>query len=290
MSIRSTTGLIVTIGIAVASGVSANAATLPTVFVSNSGSNAAGCGVISSPCRGIGYAIANAVASNGRIIVLDQGYVTGPLVINKPVSIVATPGTATIIPGSGVSVKVTAGTGHVMLQGLTIDGQGGGTYGIDVQAAGSVSIVDCVVHDFASDGILIEPNAALRYDIRNTTVVDNGQAGINIQVRSGGSAVGSIVNVDALRNRGSYAGVTVNGQGSTAIAHITNTRSSFNTACGFAKVENGSFYLSASTAAGNACNITSNGGGGPGYTYQNNYLTGNTTDTGTGYLSAVSAQ
>jgi hypothetical protein len=287
MYVRLSTGL--ALAIAIASGVAANAASIQTVYVSNSGSNVAGCGFFSSPCKGINYALTNSVATDGEIVVLDAGYATGPLAINKPVSIVGN-GNITVIPSGAFGIRINVGTGKVVLKGITVDGSGGGTYGIDVRSAGSVSIADCVVHNFASDGILIEPNTALGYDIRNTAVVDNGGAGINIQVRSGGSATGSIVNVDALRNRGGYAGVTVNGQGSTAIAHITNTRSNFNTSCGFAKVENGSFYLSASTAAGNGCNITSAGGGGPGYSYQNNYLTGNTSDSGTAYLSNVSMQ
>ena len=287
MHIRLSIGLALTA--AIASGAAANAASFPTVFVSNSGSNVAGCGVISSPCRGIGYAIANAVASNGRIIVLDQGYVTGPLVINKPVSIVATPGTATIIPGSGASVKVAAGTGHVMLKGLTIDGQGVGTAGIDVQSAGSVSIIDCVVHHFASDGIFIEPNTSLKYDVTDTSSVDNGGNGVYVVTRTGGNAVGTISNVNALRNGG--AGVTIDASGGgTSVAHIQNTRANQNAYVGFAKITGGSFYLATSTATGNSNNIVSAGGGGPGYTYGNNFLTGNTSDSGTGYLTPVSVQ
>jgi hypothetical protein len=211
------------------------------------------------------------------------------VVISKPVSIVATPGTATIIPGSGPSVKVTAGTGHVMLKGLTLDGQGVATSGIDVLSAGSVSIIDCVVHHFTSDGIRIEPNTSLKYDVTDTTSVDNGGNGVYVVTRAGGNAFGTISNVNALRNGGN--GVTIDASGGgTSVAYIQNTRANQNAGVGFAKYTGGSFYLATSTATGNANNIVSAGGGGPGYTYGNNFLSGNTSDNGTGYLSPVSAQ
>jgi hypothetical protein len=267
----------------------ANAASIQTVYVSNSGSNVAGCGFFSSPCKGINYALTNSVASGGQIIVLDAGYATGPLAINKPVSIVAN-GNVTVIPNGAFGIRVNAGTGHVMLKGLTVDGSGGGTYGIDVQSAGSLSIVDCVVHHFANDGIFIEPNTSLKYDVSDTSSVDNGGNGVYVVTRAGGNAFGTISNVNSLRNGGS--GVTIDASGGgTSVAHIQNTRANHNAYVGFAKITGGSFYLATSTATGNANNnIVSAGGGGPGYTYGNNFLTGNASDNGVSYLSPVSAQ
>jgi hypothetical protein len=290
MLVKSCLNLAFTAGVTVLACAAANAASIQTVYVSNSGSNVAGCGFFGSPCKGINYALTNSVASGGQIIVLDAGYATGPLAINKPVSIVAN-GNVTVIPSGAVGIRVNAGTGHVMLKGLTVDGSGGGTYGIDVQSAGSVSIIDCVVHHFANDGIFIEPNTNLKFNVSNTTSSDNGGRGIYVLTRAGGSATGLISNVEALRNGGAYGGISVDATGGgVALAHIHNSRSNYNANDGYAKITGGSFYLSSSVAAGNNNNIGSYGGGGPGYTYGNNFLIGNTSDTGTGYLSAVSQQ
>jgi hypothetical protein len=288
MHIRLSRALALGAVIAIASGVAANAASIQTVYVSNSGSNVAGCGFFASPCKGINYALTNSVAADGQIVVLDAGYATGPLAINKAVSIVAN-ANVTVIPNGSFGIRIAAGAGKVVLKGLTVDGSGGGTYGIDVQSAGSVSIIDCVVHHFANNGIFIEPNTSLKYDVTDTTSVDNGGSGVYVVTRAGGNAIGTISNVNALRNGGN--GVTIDASGGgTSIAHIQNTRSNQNAGVGFAKYTGGSFYLATSTATANANNIVSAGGGGPGYTYGNNFLTGNTSDNGVAYLSPVSAQ
>jgi hypothetical protein len=263
-----------------------------SVFVSSEGSDAGGCGTATNPCATIAYALINAVSAGGSILVLDDAIVSGPITITESVSIISAGSQVTIKAGVNFGLRVSAGsTGRVVLKGLTIDGRNAGTVGIDVLAAASVSVINCLVQNFLSDGIRIEPNTALKYEITNTSSLDNGAHGIYIAPRPGGSAVGSINNSDAHRNRGGYGGIAVDGSGGgAATAHIHNTRSNFNTNMGFGKVTDGSFYLSGSTATGNANNIGSFGGGGPGYSYQNNFLRGNTSDTGTGFLTNVTQQ
>jgi hypothetical protein len=178
----------------------------------------------------------------------------------------------------------------VVLKGLVVDGLSAGTIGIDVLSAASVDIIDCVVKNFNQDGIKLEPNTALKFSITNTTVLDSGFNGINVNPRSGGSASGSIVNADVLRSRSSYGGIAVDGTSGTAVADIRGTRSNFSAGVGYAKITNGSFYLATSTATGNGNNIGSYGGGGPAYSYQNNFLRGNTSDNGTSFLTNVLPQ
>jgi hypothetical protein len=262
-------------------------------YVSATGVNSATCGTAAAPCQTFQYALDNIVAPGGVILIKGGAIASGGIEIKKSVSIIAdSAATAVFHPSGAVNgIYIDAGaSGAVTLKGLSITSANPGGSGIFVNSAAEVDIIDCVVQGFAGDGIAIKSNTPLQYSISRTSVLDNGGNGIYVNPQAGGSAKGSIAENEVLRNRGGYGGVTIDGSNGAASAYIQNTRSSFNVGIGFAKVTGGTFRLASSTATGNANNVGSYGGGGPGYSYQNNFLIGNTSDSGTGYLTNISPQ
>jgi parallel beta helix pectate lyase-like protein len=120
-------------------------AAVPRVFVSGLG-NDANPGSITSPKRSFTSAL-TVTDPAGEIIVLDSaGY--GPVTINQAVSIIAPPGVyAGITVTAGDGITVTAGAvDAVILRGLTINGGGGGTNGINFTAGGDLHVDNCVIN------------------------------------------------------------------------------------------------------------------------------------------------
>ena len=161
-------------------------------FVASYGNDSNPC-TFGSPCRTFQQAV-NVVAAGGEVTAIDSaGY--GPISINQSVTITSPPGVeAGIVPTSGnpAILITTAGISFdppipniVQLRGLTLDGTGGGTNGIVFGGAGTrVEIIDCVIHNFSSDGILLTPNGGAvitdSFLISNTIVTNNGANGIEL--------------------------------------------------------------------------------------------------------------
>ncbi|MEO8676726.1 MAG: hypothetical protein ABI569_14205, partial [Casimicrobiaceae bacterium] len=127
-------------------------------FVASYGQDSSPCSV-TQPCRGFAAALLNTDAG-GEIIVLDSaGY--GTVAIGKSVSIIAPPGVyagISVFTGTGIS---TFGPGNrIVLRGLTINGQGGGS-GIQILDGTDVLVESCSVTGMTSIGILIH-NAGTR--------------------------------------------------------------------------------------------------------------------------------
>jgi hypothetical protein len=107
------------------------------------------CSVV-NPCRAFSEAIGVTVPG-GEIIVLDSA-AYGAVTIAQPVSIVAPAGIyAGISVFSGTGIVVNAGSGTVVLSGLTINGLGGAT-GIDFQSGSTLRIDRTVVSGFGAVG------------------------------------------------------------------------------------------------------------------------------------------
>jgi hypothetical protein len=195
---------------AFASGASASA------WVSRLGADAAGCGSLGAPCRSLQYAHDNIVVSGGSIFIEDSGGF-GQIVIRNPISIVnVSSGTAKIDApsGDGIDVESSATTGTILIKGMTINGAGTGTYGINLTQGSDIVIADCVVVGFGnveklSGGIIIQPQGSkTTYSITNTQLSNNPYTGIWINPGAfsskQGSASGVISNV---RLSGSYYGI-----------------------------------------------------------------------------------
>ncbi len=101
-----------------------------TTFVSAGGSDGANCTRF-SPCRTFAGAISK-TASDGVITAIGAGDF-GPVTITKPITLVGTPGLATITGNASQLVDIQVGpTDRVNLVGLNIDGLGTAPTGIRV--------------------------------------------------------------------------------------------------------------------------------------------------------------
>ncbi|MEK6280740.1 MAG: hypothetical protein AABN95_10340 [Acidobacteriota bacterium] len=134
-----------------------------------------------TPCRTFAGAIAK-TAIGGEIGVLDpSGY--GVIVISKSVTIDGTGTMASVVAGSGstgITINITnaADTARsVRIRGLSINGVGTGTHGINVIAASKVSIEDTIIDGFTRNGLNV---AAGQVFVRNTTIRNNENLGISV--------------------------------------------------------------------------------------------------------------
>jgi hypothetical protein len=152
-----------------------------TIFVSHTGSDAAGCGNVFNPCATFATALAT-VPVGGVISCLDSGSY-GPLNIGQPVTIDCggQPSSITATSGNGITIT---GTGIVVtLRGLNINADvvsGGGQYGIAISASGAVTIENCVIENFirfAGAGINVTPTGSLQLNVTDTLIVNNSPPG-----------------------------------------------------------------------------------------------------------------
>lgn len=171
--------------------------TLRTAWVSDKGSNAAGCGPVAAPCRTFQYAHDNVVVAGGTIFVKDPSNY-GSLVVRKAIAIVARGvGPAAVVSPNAYAVSIQAGASDaVLLEGLVLDGEGVGPGGIVLYSAGRLDVVDCTVRGFhgtsnAGRGILVEPSTAATFSLRNTTLVGN-RTGLFVTGGRGGSVTGTV--------------------------------------------------------------------------------------------------
>ncbi len=167
------------LGAVALAGASAQAAT--RAWVSGHGTDAAGCGSPANPCRSLQYAHDNIVAAGGEIDIMDPaGY--GAISITKAISIVNDGvGTAGVQSASGDAIAINAGPADsVYLKGLNVDGVlFAGHVGINFIGGGNLTISNCVVRHFGSDGIKLNvPGGTISFQISNTIASDNGNNGV----------------------------------------------------------------------------------------------------------------
>jgi hypothetical protein len=152
------------------------------VFVASYGSDSASCGGFLAPCRNFQQAVNNVLAG-GEVTAIDSaGF--GSLTINKGVSITSPngveAGVVTVSGGTGITINAPAGAA-VNLQGLTIDGANGGSYGIVFSSGGSLTIKNSVIRNFANSGIGLAPTVASTIEVTDTLVANNAGDGIYLQ-------------------------------------------------------------------------------------------------------------
>jgi hypothetical protein len=170
-------------------------------FVASYGSDANLC-QLTTPCRSFTAALA-ATVTGGEIIVLDSaGY--GAVTVDKAASIVAPPGVhagISIISGNGVDVA--AGSGDVVLRGLTITGVPGSGVGINVSSGQTVNVDRCSVTGMGAHGLQYLAGNGLV--VTDTVFRHNGGHGV---AQFNGSAV--YTRMRSEQNSG--AGLTAQGQ------------------------------------------------------------------------------
>ena len=173
------------------------------VFVASYGNDANPC-TFGSPCKTFQQAV-NAVDAGGEVTAIDSAGFQ-PVVISKSVSIVGPSGIeAGVVATSGIAIHVTAATTDtVSLRGLTLDGGGAGSYGIQVDSVGQLEVIGCVVRNFTNTGIFIGPSTnstqTLSFVISDTLVSRNSIYGILVEGLQAQTINGTIERVRAIHN------------------------------------------------------------------------------------------
>jgi hypothetical protein len=201
-------------------------------FVSGSpaGSDTGTC-AISAPCRTFAYALTQ-TAPSGEIIVLSSGGY-GTVTINQAVSIINTSSFAGVtVPtaGNGITINAQAGD-SVTLRGLTVDGVGTGSNGIVFNSGGNLTIDQCNLMNFVSNGgtnigngiWMLPTSDAHAVIITNTTTSNNAFAGILYFPTSVSTATTGIVIDRVSANNNGAAGIQLFNTGGAVSATISNT-------------------------------------------------------------------
>jgi hypothetical protein len=120
-------------------------------FVASYGNDGNVCSYL-SPCATFQQALSVTVAG-GEITAIDSdGF--GPLNITQSVTITGAPGAEANVPAvTGGSSIVINGSGiNVTVRNLTINGAGVGWNGIEIDQAGSVTVINCTIENFVGSG------------------------------------------------------------------------------------------------------------------------------------------
>jgi hypothetical protein len=170
-------------------------------FVSPSGSDSNPC-TLAAPCRSFLGAY-NQTAAGGEIAVLGTaGY--GALTIQHAISIVNPGGFegGISVPPGGTGILINAGINdHISLRGLTIDGGGVGTTGIQFNSGASLVVANCVIRNLTNDGINVYNTAnTVQLLVSNTLVADNGYFGIFLFPTKTGAVKATFNHVEASNN------------------------------------------------------------------------------------------
>jgi hypothetical protein len=219
------------------------------VFVASYGNDSNPCTFL-SPCRNFQQAV-NVVDAGGEVTAIDSaGF--GPISISQPITITSPPGVeAGIVPTSGnPAITVDALRSVVQLRGLTLDGKSGGTNGISYTGAGTrVEIIDCLIHNFSADGILLNSHDASGSTstilISNTSSPNNGSIGIEINPQGTVVLRGALDHVVADGNFSSGIVIigTNNGPGGFVDFAISNSMSDSNSGDGITLEGTGNLKL-----------------------------------------------
>jgi hypothetical protein len=148
-----------------------------------------------APCKTFAGAISK-TATGGEINVLDPG-AFGALTITKSISVIShfQAGVLATFGSSGFIVNTTANA-EVLLQGLDIEGLGGGAnpgaHGVRIISNSRVTIQDCSIRNFAQNGINLAGPVGARVLVQDSIILSNNN-GISIAGTPAGSANVAVV-------------------------------------------------------------------------------------------------
>jgi hypothetical protein len=146
-------------------------AQIPHTWVSSTGSDTTGNGTPALPYASF-HAAVNNTAAGGIVSILGPGDY-GPVGITQSITIDGTGGgTITFAGTEGIYIDPTASSGTtVILRNLAINGLGLGTIGIYVTGTANLSIDNCLLEGFTTEGVYLLSTGAENLDIRNTVIV-----------------------------------------------------------------------------------------------------------------------
>ncbi len=262
-------------------------------WISGVGDDANPC-IRTAPCKTFAGAISKTVA-NGEINCLDPGGF-GAVTITKSITLNCHQTIGSILVAGTNGVTIAAGASdRVILRDLQIQGVNQGLVGVKITSAGVVSIEDCVITQFAQQGIDdARTSGNTKLFIRNTFVSHNAAAGIampasggnNVEIENShsvnnafGIAAGNGNRVMVKRSviSGNGTGVQADAGGQIAIddSAISNNGTGF-TASGIIRISNSDINFNTTAFAGTPTS------------YGNNRIFGNTA-TGTALGAAGGA-
>src|SRR5262245_30811645 len=194
------------------------------VFVAAQGSDANPC-TFALPCRTFQHAH-DVAAAGGEIDVLDPaGY--GALNITKAISIQGH-GFAGLGVAGFAGITVGAGAADaVSLNGLLIEGNGVGQYGIQFNTGGSLVVENCIVRNMTSGGLTFFSTAATlqTLSVSNSYFADHGGFGIDIRTFGSGALTAAIERVAFYAKSAAGSGLYVNGSSGTGAVNVAVTDS-----------------------------------------------------------------
>jgi len=275
------------------------------VFVASYGSDSNPC-TFGSPCKTFQQAV-NVVAAGGEVTAIDSaGF--GTIVITRAVTITSPNGVEAGIaaPAGGNAIVVEAQPSDVVsLNGLTLDGYGNASYGIQFNSGGALNVQNSVIRNFIGDGIAFFPAASSQLSVSNSLITNNSNDGIVVQLNSSSTVNAILDYVDLEQNENSGleiynnvdAGQIINLTVSDSVAAsngygiycavvpqeptsvmVRNSTLANNVNDGLATVSSGcQMWVTRSTIVGNGTGLLTNNGGTI-TSFSDNNVIGNGTD------------
>ena len=249
-----------------------------------------------APCKTFAGAISK-TAAGGEINTLDPGGF-GTVTITKAITIANDgAGTAGLLSSGTNGVNVNAGaTDKVVLRGLTINGANTGINGIVFNTGASLDIQNVVISNVTNYGILVQPTAAGKLHVSNTTVENSGAGttggGMLLRPTGSGSVSASLDNVSLVGNvLGLRAENSVAGTGLVAVS-VVNSEAGNNTYSGFVVAQTAGsgavqFNIDRSRSVNNAIGLNLSGPGAV-IRVSNSMITGNGIGVNTATTNVVS--
>ncbi|WP_426419435.1 hypothetical protein [Bradyrhizobium genosp. A] len=165
-----------------------------------------------APCKTFAGAISRTAAA-GEINCLDPGGF-GAVTVIKSMTIACQMGTAGVLVSGTNGIIFSGGANdYLYLKGLDIEGLGTGLSGILFNSGALLHVEDCIIRDFLTAGITIQPAASAKFVVTRTTLFNNGNGstGTGLMVKpSAGGTSGAIDHVIADRNT---TGIQADGSG-----------------------------------------------------------------------------
>jgi hypothetical protein len=251
----------------------------PISYVSNTGSDTAGCNTPATACATLSGALGK-TQNYGEIDCVNAGYYGYAFTISQSVTIDCAGAVGATFGGITLD-----GTGIVVrLRNLSLNREGYGSFGIDAQNIAALYIENCVISNANSAveqnsvdvGVKFEPSANAQLFISSSIIGNNGGA---ISALSGGiyivpaSGMTATVSINRSEINGNYFGIVGDGrQGGIIKAVIKDSVVSGNTENGVTAISSGSsvlFVLDQTDVSTNAAAGLFASGGGAGILARN---------------------
>jgi hypothetical protein len=186
-------------------------------WVSNTGNDINAC-TMAAPCKTFGIAALN-TPEYGIIHVLNAGDY-GPVIINYPLEIDGGGLASITVSGSNSNpaILVNTGGGVVQIRNLAIHGLSGAKQGIHSQGYGGVDIDNVQVTGFAGDCIGTVSSGPLDLVIKDSTIENCSQNGINILGATSYPTSAKIINTHV---RFANGGINASNQVAVSVFHST---------------------------------------------------------------------